>query len=122
MRARIGTAFLLALLALPFAPSANADHHHEHSHVSVGIGLGFGGWPYYYPPPAYYYPPPVYYVPPAVYYTPPPPVYIAPMPTPATATPSECRVFSGDATNDQTGKPYYGRACLWPDGRWHIVS
>lgn len=109
---------LVALLALPFTESPSLAR----THVSVGVGLGFGTWPYYYPPPYYYYPPPAYYVPPAVYYSPPPPVYYTPMPARATATPTECRTFSGNATNDQSGQPFYGRACLWPDGQWHIVQ
>jgi hypothetical protein len=90
--------------------------------VYVGVGLGFAPWPYYYAPPVYYYPPPIYYPPPVVYYAPPPPIYYTPLPPPLTATPAQCRIFSGDATNDQSGQPFYGRACLWADGRWHIVN
>ena len=81
------------------------------THVFLGVGVG---WPYYYyPPPYYYYPPPYYY------YAPPPVYYYVPAPV---VTPQTCRQFSGDATNDQTQQPFYGTACLWPDGRWHIVN
>jgi hypothetical protein len=68
---------------------------------------------YYYmpPPPAYYYPPP------PVYYAPPPAAY-APAPVPA----SYCREYRGDASIDSSGAPFYGRACLMPDGKWHIVN
>jgi hypothetical protein len=65
---------------------------------------------YYYPPyPAYYYAPPAYYYP--------PPVVVQTYPPP-----SYCRRVNGDATVDATGQPFYGTACLWPDGRWHIAS
>ena len=109
-------ALLVALTALPFA-SAMAR-----TRVHAGVGLGFGTWPYRRWPPRYYFPPPVYVVPRTVWVAPPPPIYFTPMPPPATVTPRQCRVFSGDATNDQTGQPFFGRACLWPDGQWHIVQ
>jgi hypothetical protein len=85
------------------------------------VFLGVGVWPYYAYPPPYYYPPPVYYGPPVVYYAPPPVTY-APLPQPPSAPAQYCRQYRGDATNDQTGQPFFGTACLWPDGRWHIVN
>jgi hypothetical protein len=33
-----------------------------------------------------------------------------------------CREFHGDAIINDTGAPFYGTACLEPDGLWHIVS
>jgi hypothetical protein len=109
---------LLALIAAALilgAPVAQAR-----THVFVGVGVG---WPhYYYAPPYYYYPPPYYYYPPpppVVYYAPPPAYYV---PAPAVTPQANCRTYQGDATNDQTGQPFYGTACLWPDGRWHIVN
>ena len=58
-------------------------------------------------------------------YAPPPP-YSAPAPAysaaPATVSMSNCRDYRGDATIDGNGTPFYGRACLGGDGRWHIVS
>jgi len=32
------------------------------------------------------------------------------------------RSCSIDGTNDDTGQPFYGIACLQADGRWHIVE
>ena len=105
----------LAVLAFGLTASVPASAHwHGGSHFFFGFNFPFFYDPYpYYPAyyPAYYYaPPPAYYYPPPAYY-----------PPPRIATgPSECRQFSGDATNDQTGEPFTGTACLWPDGRWHI--
>jgi len=108
---------ILAAVLLVSAP-ALADgwgrHHHRGHRTSVFLGFNFGAPAYYRPyyRPVYYYPPPVYYVPP------PPPVYYAPTyyaPAPA------CRQFSGDATIDGSGRPFYGRACLGAGGLWHIV-
>lgn len=93
--------------------SAAAD---AHGHSRFVFGFNFGvpccAWgPRYYEPAYYYPPPPVYYAPPPVYYAPP-----AARPAPA------CRDYHGDATVDAQGTPFYGRACLGADGRWHIVS
>lgn len=114
----------LAILGIVIAVSPQAD-----ARVFVGVGVGV---PIYAPPPIYYYPPPppVYYVPPPVVYAPPPPapVYVAPQPAPASTAPSpppsqtgNCRQYRGDATIDGRNQPFYGTACLQPDGRWHIV-
>ena len=106
---------VLAAVLLVSAP-ALADgwgrHHHGHRGYRTSVFLGFNfGPPVYYRAPVYYYPPPVYYVPPPpVYYA---PTYYAPAPT--------CRQFSGDATIDGSGRPFYGRACLGPGGVWHIA-
>jgi hypothetical protein len=59
-----------------------------------------------------------YYRPPAVVYVPAPPVYVRPAPPPP---PAVCREYRGDATIDGSGRPFFGRACLLGDGRWHIV-
>ncbi len=101
------------------ATPASADrwHHggYRHGgHSSFFLGLNLGPPAYYYPPPRRYY----YYVPPPVYYVPPPPVVYAP----PMATGPACRTFSGDATIDASGAPFYGTACLEADGRWHIVN
>ncbi len=103
-----------AVIALPGV--ARADHHHGgHGGSHVFLGFNFGV-PAYYPPPVYYAPPPVYYAPPpVVVYQPPAPVYAAPA-----AVSSNCRTYHGDATIDASGQPFYGTACLGPDGRWHI--
>ncbi len=80
-----------------------------------GVFLGFGPfWPYYDP---FFYPYPLYYGPPAYYPVP----YAAPAPG-TVASQANCIRFNGDATNDQTGQPFYGIACLQADGKWHIVS
>ncbi|MFZ0692995.1 MAG: hypothetical protein WAN51_02405 [Alphaproteobacteria bacterium] len=120
--------FLAALAAgLALSAPANADSHghggfhHDHFH---GRGfLGFGGfgpfWPYYDP---YFYPYPAYNGPPYYYG---PPYYPAPYaaPAPAAISPQvNCIKFNGDATNDQTGQPFYGTACMQADGKWHIVG
>lgn len=97
--------------------------------VFVGVGIGVPAYPAYYPPPVYYPPPPVYYAPPPVVYTPPPVVYTPPpatytytppAPNPAPTVSETCRTYNGNATIDASGKPFYGTACLGPDGRWHI--
>lgn len=128
MSARLLLRFLavLSLVMIVSAPAAQAR---------VFVSLGFPFFPfwgpaYYYPPaPAYYYPPPYYYPPQQGYY--PPDVYgqAAPQSAPApaqTVSPStaskNCRTYRGDATIDSSGKPFYGRACLEADGRWHVVQ
>lgn len=114
----------LAVLAIALTASvpASADWHGGHGWHGGGHSHFFFGFnfPLFYDPYPYY---PAYY--PAYYYAPPPPVYYYPPPAyyapPRVASgPSQCRQFSGDATNDQTGEPFVGTACLWPDGRWHI--
>ena len=123
-RSRI--AWIVLALAIVFAA---ADPAAARSRFSFGIGLNFGVpccyyAPFaYYPAPAYYppsayYAPPAYYPPPYYYYPPPPPAYYAPAPV---AAEPQCREWRGDAKNEQTGQPFYGTACLQPDGRWHIV-
>ena len=47
------------------------------------------------------------------------PVQSSPAPAPIVGN---CRDYRGDATIDGQGTPFYGRACLGRDGRWHIVS
>lgn len=93
-----------------------------HSRVFLGFNFGYPGYypGYYYGPPAYYYPPPAYYAPPppVVYYTPPP----APAYAPPAAPAQNCRTFNGDATIDASGQPFYGTACVGPDGRWRITQ
>lgn len=107
---------ILAVLAVAGAALAATDRPaaaHSHSHFFFGLNLSAPyawGPPYY--APAYYYPPPVVYAPP-------PPAYYYPPPQPAAPA---CRDFQGDATIDGRGTPFYGRACLQADGRWHIVS
>lgn len=103
-----------AVLAVTLPGAAYA-----HSRVFLGFNVGYPG--YYYGPPAYYYPPPVYYAPPppVVYYTPPP---AAPVYAPPAAPAQNCRTFNGDATIDASGQPFYGTACLGPDGRWRITQ
>lgn len=110
----------LAILAVALTASmpASAHWHGGRSHFFFGFGfpLFYDPYPYY---PAYYYaPPPAYYYPPPAYYY--PPTYYAP--PRVAAAPSECRRFIGDAINDQTGEAFVGTACLWPDGKWHIVG
>ena len=105
---------LVTALALLFLCTTDCAPAAAHSHVVLGFGFSYyAPGPYYYPP-YYYYPPPVYYAPPVVYYSAPPASYVAPSPT--------CRTFQGDATNDQTHQPFYGTACLWPDGKWRITN
>lgn len=120
--------FLVALAAgLPAVAQARVS-------VDVGIGPRFG--PHYYAPryyaphyyaPHYYIPPPVYYYPPPVVYAPPPPVVYTPPPVvvqspPAAAAGAQCREYHGNATIDRRAQPFYGTACLQPDGKWHIVN
>ena len=83
------------------------------THVFVGANFGYPSY-YYAPYPPHY----GYYGPPAYYYYPPPAYYVPPVS--GTISPSNCRVFRGDASIDASGQPFYGTACLLADGRWHI--
>ena len=122
--------FFASLAAgLAFSVPASADWHgghggfhhggFRHDHFRGGVFLGFGGfgpiWPYYDP---FFYPYPAYYGPPPAYY---PAPYGASVPVTA-APQANCVRFNGDATNDQTGQPFYGTACMQADGKWHIVG
>lgn len=118
----------LAVLLLTLVVSAPA-----HARVFVSLGFPFFpfyfGSPYYYPPayypPPYYYPPQQGYYPPQQGYAPDAYAQNAPQSAPSeTVSPSpskNCRTYRGDATIDSTGRPFYGRACLESDGRWHVV-
>ncbi len=86
-------------------------HHHGFAH---GHAFFFGGafvGPYPFP----YYGYPYYYDAAGPYPVAPSPLYSAPMP-------GQCRVFQGEAVIAGTGQPFYGTACLQPDGAWHIVQ
>jgi hypothetical protein len=109
-----------AAVAATSSPAAAGGHGHGHghSHFAFGLNLSVPCCRPYYAPTYYYPPPPVYYYPPPVAYAP-PPVYYLPAPAP---TVGNCRDYRGDATIDGQGTPFYGRACLGRDGRWHIVS
>ncbi len=90
----------------------------------VGIGVGIGVPVYAPPPPVYYYPPPPVYYPPVVV-APAPVVAQPPVVAPAAPPPPQtgnCRQYKGDATVDGKNQPFYGTACLQPDGKWHIVN
>ena len=110
-------AVMAAAVAIVAAASTPAAAH-GHGGSRFVFGFNFGPpccyWgPHYYAPAYSYYPPP-----PPVVYAPPPAAYYAPPPAPA----PYCRDYHGDATIDGQGQPFYGRACLQADGRWHIVS
>jgi len=117
----------LAVLLFALVVSAPA-------HARVFVSFGFPFFPFYYGPsyysypPAYYYPPPNYYYPPQQsYYAPgayPPsaPPQSAPAETVSPSSSKNCRTYHGDATIDSSGRPFYGRACLGSDGRWHVVQ
>jgi len=116
MRRVLSLVGLLAFVALAVGVPAAAQ-----ARVVVGVGIGVPVYRPYYP----YYAP-VYYPPPAVVYAP-PPVVVAPpqvaVPSVAGPAPSGyCRQYRGDATVDGASQPFYGTACLQPDGRWHIVN
>ncbi len=82
-------------------------------------GGRFGWWwvvgPRWYwgpgPGPVYVQPRPIVIVPPA-------PVWQQQNVTPQ----AYCREYQGDATIDGSGRPFYGTACLQPDGSWRIVN
>ena len=109
-----------AAMAMAPAPAQAGGHGHGHTSFAFGLNLGVPCCyrPAYYAP-AYYAPPPYYYYPPPVAYAPPPAYY---PPAPSAPTVSNCRDYRGDATIDGNGTPFYGRACLGGDGRWHIVG
>ncbi len=115
MRRYVSVVGFLAVTALAVGVPAAAQ-----ARVFVGVGIGVPVYRPYYP----YYAP-VYYPPPAVVYA--PPVVVAPpqVAVPAISAPAAtgyCRQYRGDATVDGAGHPFYGTACLQPDGRWHIVN
>ena len=85
-----------------FGFSLGVPVYHRHHHRHYGH---YYRHRYYRPPAVVYLPPPVYY------YEPAPRVVVQPV----------CREYRGDATVDGRGTPFYGRACLLDDGRWHIV-
>lgn len=91
-------------------------HHPRHYHRHHGHwGPRYRSGIVIYPAPVYYPPPrPVYYHSYPVY---PAPAYVTPHP----ALTRQCTTYNGDATIDGSGQPFYGRACLGTDGRWHIV-
>lgn len=102
-----------------------------HAGGSVGFSYWSGGPGYYPHHRPYYgpryrssvviYPAPVYYGPPPPRYYPAPyPVY-APPPVPVVQATQQCMQYNGNAVIDNSGQPFYGRACLFTDGRWHIV-
>ena len=114
----------LAVLLFALVVSAPA-------HARVFVSLGFPFFPFfgptYYYPPAYYYPPPYAYPPQQGYYA--PDGYAAqnapqsaPAETVAPSASNNCRTYRGDAIIDSSGRPFYGRACLESDGRWHVVQ
>jgi hypothetical protein len=122
--------FLLASIAVLAAFPAYAG-----THVSVGVGLwepAYYGHPYrpYHPywGPRYYGPRAVVIYPAAPAYYPAPypapypgPVYAQPAPAAIPVATQQCTQYNGDATVDGSGQPFYGRACLFTDGRWHII-
>jgi hypothetical protein len=136
-------AMLRVLAVLLFALVVSAP-----AHARVFVSLGFPFFPFYWGPTYYYPPPPAYYYPPPYYYPPQggyaPPGYSAPQSSAApqgygapnayaqnapesapsgAVSPSAsktCRTYHGDATIDSSGRPFYGRACLESDGRWHV--
>jgi hypothetical protein len=74
------------------------------------------GWWWVIGPAWYLYPAPIY-----PYPDPDAPILIIDsLDTVAPAT-DVCREFNGDAIVNNTGEPFYGTACLQPDGLWHIV-
>jgi hypothetical protein len=98
-----------------------------HAGGSVGFSYwsGPGYYPYHHHPRPYWgpryrssivvYQP--YYPPPRPIYYPAYPVY----PAPVVQATQQCTHYNGDAIVDGSGQPFYGRACLFTDGRWHIM-
>lgn len=136
MRAWMGLALGVAMLAVPQAASAE---------VSVVVGAGVPVYPVYRhhhrPPPVVVYgapPPAVVYAPappPAVVYAPAPPPAVVYAPAPSTglsANPASpvytapngqtCREYQTTVIVDRVAQPAYGTACLQPDGSWRTVN
>jgi len=94
------------------------SHHRHHRHHR-------GHWGPRYRSSVMILPAPVYYAPPRPVYYPAYPVYPAPLPAPLPApvvtSAPHCVQYNGNAVIDSSGQPFYGRACLLGDGRWHIV-
>jgi len=139
LRTSLHFAFGFALLASVAVMTSFPAH--AGGNVSVGIGYysgpGFRHHGHYRPAywgpryhgPRYYgpryrssvviFPAPVYVAPRPVYQT--YPVYPVPAPAPVVQATQQCMQYNGDAIVDNSGQPFYGRACLFTDGRWHIV-
>lgn len=115
--------FAVLALAVTALTAASLPASAHGSRVSVGIYSGYPAYPAYYPYHYYrpYWGPRVVYTAPVIY-APPPPVYYAPAPTVTPSATQQCRKYNGDATVDGSGDPFYGTACLFTDGRWHIVN
>ncbi|MSP51555.1 MAG: hypothetical protein EXQ91_04070 [Alphaproteobacteria bacterium] len=107
---------ILALAIAAFVAAVAAAPAYADGYVIVGVDGGRHHGPlqrHFHP--AYRYWRPVY----PAYYVVAPPVQVAPA---YTITPTTCRVFQGDAVIDQSQRPFFGRACLYADSRWHIVD
>ena len=94
---------------------SSGGHSHHGRHWGPRRHHGWG-YPHYRPRTVFLYSAPVYRAP--VYLAPPPVAYYPPTVSPT----GPCRSFNGDASIDGSGRPFYGRACLLADGRWHIVQ
>jgi len=134
VRFSLGIWLFCALLACVAVMTSFPAHAGGGSSVSFGFGYssgphyghrhyhGYRGHRGYYGPryrsSVMILPAPVYYPPPRpVYY--PAPVYVAP--APVIQPTQQCMQYNGNAVIDNSGQPFYGRACLFTDGRWHIV-
>jgi len=135
---RCVSSLAVALLALTLAGGPALAHGHGGGHGSGGgsHGGGFhgGGWHgggryhpgfyYHHPvivggavlPFAYPYYDPYYYDTPGAW------TYVAPSPIYAAPLPGQCRTFQGNALVAGSNQPFYGQACLQPDGQWHIAQ
>jgi hypothetical protein len=89
--------------------SGHRGHYGHHGHRHWG--------PHYYQPRSTVF----LYSSPSYVYAPPPRVIYYPDYAPIVRPTGQCTQFNGDAVIDGSGQPFYGRACIFTDGRWHIV-
>jgi hypothetical protein len=95
-------------------------HRWREGHWSRGVRGGRHGWWWVIGPAWYFYEVPVY-----PYPDPDSTVIVWEGPETVIADPPDstiCNEFHGDAVINDTGEPFYGTACLGPDGLWHIVT
>ncbi len=97
-------------------------YRHYSEHRRFGPPRHAYGYPYYYPRRSVFvYSAPVYAAPVYPVYAPPPVIAYPSYSAAPIAPTAQCTTFNGDATIDGSGTPFFGRACIFTDGRWHIV-
>jgi hypothetical protein len=116
--------FMALFVAVVASVPATADSfqfgyssgYRHHGYRSWGHHPGWGHHHHYRPRSSVFL-----YSGPSYVYAPPPRVIYYDTYAPIVRPTGQCTVFNGDAVIDGSGQPFYGRACIFTDGRWHIV-